>query len=209
MSRNARAVTLIAGLLILWVLAQWLGREIVEPEWAASFPDDLWAGEAVSELSLSENEARVLGVDHYRFFEWYGAGPRVWIYLGYYAGQRSDSQVHAPEHCYPGTGWEIVRQTKREEGVSARRELRIEYMGNSRLVWYGYRTRLGAPISAWGLKRDQVLATLLGRSRDALLVRLSTPVLEVDGEEGARERLDAAWKLHAARVAQWFDEEGG
>ena len=152
MSRNARALTLGTGLLVLWLLAQWLGREIVEPEWAASFPDDLWTGESVNELTLSENEARVLGVDHYRFFEWHGAGPRVWMYVGYYAGQRSNSQVHAPEHCYPGTGWEIVRQTTREQETAALRELRIQHQGNSRLVWYGYRTRLGAPISAFGLK---------------------------------------------------------
>jgi len=209
MSLRMRAAILCGGFLLLGVLGQWLGREVPRPEWAASFPDDLWAGEPVSEVELSESEARVLGVDHYRFFEWHGAGPRVWLYVGYYAGQRSDAQVHAPEHCYPGTGWEIRDERNHPVGDQQLRELRIERKGNARLVWYGYRTRLGAPTSAFALKRDQVVATLMRRSRDALLLRLSTPILEADGEQGARARLESAWSVHASRVARWYDEEGG
>jgi len=208
MRRSLRAWCLLFSFAVLWLLALWLGREIPQPEWANSFPDELWSGDAVNELSLGESEERVLGVDHYRFFEWHGAGPRVWMYVGYYAGQRSDAQVHAPEHCYPGTGWEIVRQETRSVGAGALRELRIERSGNARLVWYGYRTRLGGPTTPFGLKRDQVMATLLGRSRDAILLRVSTPVLEADGEEGARRRLDASWQLHGVRVLRWYDEEG-
>jgi EpsI family protein len=36
----------------------------------------------------------------------------VWVFAGYFDRQREGSQVHSPRHCYPGSGWNIERETR-------------------------------------------------------------------------------------------------
>jgi len=130
------------------------------------------------------------------------------LYAGYYAGQRTDAQIHSPEHCYPGSGWQVVE--RRQEGAPGVpvRELVIDRQGRRRVVWFTYRTRWGWTSGSLGLKRDQILASLLARDRDALLLRLSTPILPGESEADARDRLRATWESATSPVRTWFAQRG-
>ena len=190
MKPGTRGWILGLGLLAVAALSQRLQTPVEEADWSKNFSRAVLQGEELTELPVSSNAREALGVDRYRFVETRGMGwAPVWIYAGYYAGQRTNAQVHAPEHCYPGAGWEIMSSRVLEEKGRRLRELRIENHGEKRLVWYASRTRSGQLSGALALKRDQLLSTLQGHARDALLLRLSTPILEVEG----KDRAEAPW----------------
>ncbi|HKI84846.1 MAG TPA: EpsI family protein [Candidatus Krumholzibacteria bacterium] len=210
MRRSPRALILGVGFLGVAFLSHRLQTPVAEADWSKDFADSILQGAQVTVLPVSLQAREALGVDRYRFVEvksedW----APVWIYAGYYAGQRTNAQVHAPEHCYPGAGWEIVDSEVVHEDDSVMRQLLIEKQGEKRLVWYAYRTRRGQVTSALGLKLDQMLSSLRGSSRDALLLRLSTPVLDVEGESVAQKRLARSWDSYGEEVLRYFDERGG
>jgi len=205
-----RFAVVMAGLVLLVGLAHRMRSPVVAPGWSRAFDREVLQGDDFLPVEISPAAMSMLGMDRYRFVEWRkDRWAPVWIYAGYWAGQRSNAQVHPPEHCYPGSGWKIRSSRTRGEGNDKVRELVISRRGQSRLVWYAYQTRLGRRLSPFGLKGDQMLAVLGGRPRDAILLRLSTPILEVDGVDGARSRLLAAWERHAASALSWFRSEGG
>lgn len=180
------------------------------PQWTVDFEQEILQGDQLTPVEISTAAMGLLGMDRYRFVELRESGwAPLWIYAGYYAGQRSNAQVHAPEHCYPGSGWKIVRSKELRDGGDQIRELLITRRSQQRLVWYVYQTRLGRDLTPFGLKKDQMLAILSGRARDAMLLRMSTPILEVDGEAGARERLSRAWDRYGEASLKWFQREGG
>ena len=161
--------------------------------------------EARRDVEISEDALSVLGVDAHRFVELdlMGAAP-LWLYAGYYGAQRRNAQIHAPEHCYPGTGFEVEISRRHRVGEGFVRELHVHRQGQRRLVWYRYRTRSGDSFGPYGLKWDMMLAALRGRPRDAMLVRLSTPWLSIEDVEGPRARLALAWGESVEDLQQWF-----
>jgi EpsI family protein len=210
MRRYARGLVLGAGFLGVALLSHRLQTPVAEAEWSKDFAASVLQGPGVTPLPVSLQAREALGVDRYRFVEVQSADwAPVWIYAGYYAGQRTNAQVHAPEHCYPGAGWGIASSELVHSGDSVMRQLSIEKQGERRLVWYAYRTRRGQVTSALGLKLDQMISSLKGTSRDALLLRLSTPVLDVEGESVAQNRLALTWESYGKEVLRYYDERGG
>lgn len=193
-------------LLALAGLGRWLQRPVPTQPWAEALPSlELGAGH---EVPLQGDALAILGVDTYRYIELDRAGIPVWLYAGYYAGQRTDAQIHSPEHCYPGSGWDVVESRPRDLADIGLRELLIDRGGRRRVVWFGYRTRWGWTAGSLGLKRDQILASLFARDRDALLVRLSTPILPGEAADDARERLRSVWGEATGPVRDWFERRG-
>ncbi len=210
MKDTGRLWLVLAGLVVLAALAQFIRSPVVAPSWSEDFEESVLQGDGFRDVEISDATMSMLGMDRYRFVELREDGwAPVWIYAGYWAGQRSNAQVHPPEHCYPGSGWKIVRSESRVLHASRLRELTIAHNGRRRLVWYAYQTRLGRRLTPFGLKLDQMRAVLTGRPRDAVLLRMSTPILEVDGLDGARARLQRTWERHALAVLDWFEQEGG
>ncbi len=208
-SLNRRWWIVLVAFLALAGVRVWIQRPQATAVWAESL-DGLLAGEPYREVPIEGNALAMLGVSRYRFIEvpTQGSIP-VWLYAGYYSDQQDDAQIHAPEHCYPGTGYQVARSQSHSLANGAVRELVVERGAERRLVWYVYRTRVGSPITALGLKRDQVLSKILGRSRDAMIVRASTPVLRVETIELARARLSELWMAEGASILRWFDGRGG
>ena len=209
MRRTTRGLLLGLGFLGVAGLSHRLQTPVAEAEWSKDFSTSVLQEKGVTPLPVSLQAREALGVDRYRFVEvesedW----APVWIYAGYYAGQRPNAQVHAPEHCYPGAGWGIVGSKVVQRDHGSLRELSIEKRGEKRLVWYAYRTRRGQATSALGLKVDQMLSALRGTSRDALLLRVSTPVLDVEGEAAAQQRLARSWDTYGTEVFRWYEERG-
>jgi EpsI family protein len=209
MSRGRRVLLLAAGFVLVVAARFAFERPIPTPTWAEALDQVVAREEGVRVLPLGEDALAVLGVDRAQLVELPRAGwAPVWLYAGYYAGQRRDAQIHAPEYCYPGAGWDVERNRPLSWEGHRMRELVVERGTERRLVWYLYRTRLGEPDGAFGLRRDQILATLTGRPRDGLLLRVSTPLLEMEGEDPARDRLAEAWRREGRRILDWYEGRG-
>lgn len=194
-----RPVALLAVLLLLAALRFAVAREVApgpRPPLATAVPV------ALEELPLEEGAREAIGMQQLLFGRVEGSSPPVWVYSGYHASQGHGSRVHAPEHCYPGQGYDI----RASHDAGAARELHVWREDAQRLVWYSFATASGDARSPWALKARQVVAALRGRPQDALLLRLSTPVEAAGGIEAARGRLDAAWARWWPALSGWYHE---
>jgi EpsI family protein len=118
------------------------------------------------------------------------SGETIELFIGWFADQREDSQIHSPKHCYPGSGWDIIREGSvrvRSGGspVNAR-ELVISDGKEKRLVVYWFNMQDKIISNEFALKYHQMLSTLLSRQPAAAFVRFSInlPVGEVDAARG-------------------------
>jgi EpsI family protein len=118
-------------------------------------------------------------------------GHPYWLFLGYFAQQRFGSQIHSPRHCYPGSGWNILRESRDDRLGGPSGALVIQREKERRVVLYQYRTHGGATTSELRLKAELVVGSLLGRPLDAAFLRYSTPLEPDEEPEDALVRLTA------------------
>lgn len=120
-------------------------------------------------------------------------GEIIWLYLGYYGTTRGGSPEHLPSTCYQSQGWQIT--SRRRIAIDARTGLRAnEYVvqreGETRLVHFWYRSHRGTGIlGQLGLALDHALGQFFSQRADGALVRISTPLAQVDELVTARSRL--------------------
>jgi EpsI family protein len=122
------------------------------------------------------------------------AGLPVWLYVGYYASQRTGDTIHSPKNCLPGAGWEPVQQEHATINLADGREVVVnDYVIqkglDKELVFYWYQGR-GRVIASeyWG--KFWMISDAITRNRtDGALVRLVTPIAGNDGPTGAQARL--------------------
>jgi EpsI family protein len=111
--------------------------------------------------------------------------------------QQENSQIHSPKHCYPGSGWNILRErttTVRPVGYDSVRpvkELEISNGQERRIVLYWFGTRSGVIKDEFALKWHQMKSSLLGREQSAAFVRFSTQVQPNEDTGAARDKLVA------------------
>ena len=76
----------------------------------ALFPQELggWSG---SSQTLKPAVARILGADNYlaALYSRPDEAAPVDLFLSWYASQTDGAQIHSPEVCLPGAGWEVFR----------------------------------------------------------------------------------------------------
>lgn len=161
--------------------------------------------EGATELELPPATSQALGVDSFRFFETViDFDQPVWVYAGHYRGLSGDAQIHAPEHCYPGSGFEVVQREVTDDHV----ELIVANATDRRLVWYVYRTGRASRTEAWELKLDMLVSRILRQKNGGLLVRMSTPLRISEDIENGRGRVRNAWNEYAGMILEPFVSEG-
>jgi len=147
------------------------------------------------ELGLSENALKQVGVDDYLFRIYDApASPKINLYVGYYRSQRQGSQIHSPQHCYPGSGWNIeqsepLRVRNLEGDIEELRRLVVRHDDRQDVVVYWYDTRTGRLSNDFKLKFNLMRTALLHLPQDAAFVRWSTPVAEDEDVDAATLRL--------------------
>jgi EpsI family protein len=122
------------------------------------------------------------------------------VYVGYHESQvredgaGTETAIHPPAHCLPGSGWDIIKSTvvplgdrnPPYPGATARR-LIIAKGRTRQLVYYWYQSR-GRVISEDWKKILYVGLDRATRNRtDGALVRFTVPVFQ--GDEAAAERV--------------------
>ena len=164
-------------------------RDIEEPP----FPDfSLIPAEAGLYISddyyLDIESLRVLGADTTLIRSYTGeTGIQIEFFLGYFARQQVNSQIHSPKHCYPGSGWDIIREDRLEinfeNGPGHVKRLMITNGKVHRLVIYWFSMNGKAIPNEFSLKYHQMKNTLLSRPQAASFIRFSTIINPGGGEK--------------------------
>ncbi len=203
MSRTLVAIAFLA--LNFWVYHRF-ASEAVYPERVAfeRFPDRLGGWSCRARQEIDDKSMRFLGATDYLLcdFRRDGATRRVNAYVGYHASQVRESAgaggvnaIHPPEHCMPGSGWDIIDARVvpldlpglpdgtglRAEGPEAKRF--VIARGKARqLVYFWYQTQ-GRVIAR---NTDVLFYRFWGRATqnrtDGSLVRLTVEIVDGDVE---------------------------
>lgn len=157
------------------------GREISLPKPLASLPLALGQWHGV-EVPFEESMVRALAVDDYvnRVYQGEDREP-VGLYIGYYKSQRTDENLHSPQNCLPGAGWQPLSADhlwlKSPDGraVSVNRYL-IQKGLNRQIVLYWYQSHGRTIASEYEARIDMVVDAIYLHRTDAALVRINTPM---------------------------------
>jgi EpsI family protein len=137
----------------------------------------------------------VLGVDEYvsRFYAAKGEAP-VSLYLGYYESQRTGDTIHSPMNCLPGAGWEPVVNARATVPVTGRPDplvvnrFVIRKGVDKQVVLYWYQSHGRVVASEYWSKIFMVYDAVRFNRSDAALIRVVSPVLSSEADEGPAER---------------------
>jgi EpsI family protein len=152
------------------------------------------AGYTGLDEQLEAESLRLLGADAtlFRTYRREGSLP-VWLFLGYFGSQQERSQIHSPKHCYPGSGWNILREGPVDidtpAGSLRAKRLVISDGIGKRIVVYWFSTPTGIVTDEFALKWYQTKRSLFGKPQVSTFVRFSTPVPEGEDESTAEESL--------------------
>jgi EpsI family protein len=145
---------------------------------------------------MGEDVINVLGVTDYLFCNWVSeeSGQLANFYAGYHASQTrnvggKENLIHPPEHCLPGSGWDIIdsRIVPIEFGGGGEAKRVVVAKGNQRnLVYFWYQSR-GRVLAR---NHEKVLYMFLDRAvegrTDGSLIRFTVPIQH--GDEEAAEQ---------------------
>ena len=181
--------------------------DIIPPrENFSEFPDDFNGWECRNRLEMDAATLDNLGVTDYILCSYRNKqlDKQVDFYAGYHERQeRSDSGkttlIHPPEHCLPGSGWDIIETTivPVNFGIEGEAKRVVIAKGNGRnLVYFWYQSR-GHVI---GTNIDRLRHLFLDRAfrnrTDGALLRFTMPV-----DRGNYEAADEAFRQFASLMA--------
>lgn len=192
----------------------YMGRDLTIPERASfeEYPTAVGGWQCRQRHDLEEKVIANLGVTDYLLCDFVEpeTGGLVNLYVGYHEQQtRSDSGketlIHPPEHCLPGSGWDIVESdiVPIDFGIPGEAKRVTIARGPSRQrVYFWYQSR-GRVIARDHLKILHMFGdrALTGRT-DGALVRVTIPI---DKSEGGKERADEMFLAFARHAMPPLD----
>lgn len=190
---------LVVGLLVLMTAAlsaQFLGgRTEVKPERTVltGFPLEL-DGWRASESRLETQVEIGLGLDDYVIADYRRDAQIVNFYAAYYGSQRKGVSPHSPQVCIPGGGWlitslERVPVTLADGVVFEVNRILIERGGQRQLVYYWFEQRGRRIANEYWMKGYLLLDAVVRNRSDGALVRVTTPVGQLESLADADRRL--------------------
>ena len=127
-------------------------------------------------------------------------GP-VWLYVGYYASQRTGATYHSPKNCLPGGGWQFVESNEVAIPVHGHsitvNEVTIQKGLDKQVVVYWYHDRGRVIASEYWAKAYLIWDAASKHRSDGALVRISVPVTTTVEAAQAQARLflQDSWPL--------------
>jgi EpsI family protein len=176
---------------------QYFARDEIIPDRTefVNFPLDLgeWNCSAVQEMS--KDTLAKLDVTDYLLCDFRNTQEKTIanVYVGYHSSQTrdtggNDNIIHPPEHCLPGSGWDIIQSevVPLDIGVKGEAKRMIIAKGNMRnLVYFWYQSR-GRVLAR---DHEKVMYMFLDRAlsgrTDGSLVRFTVPIIH--GNEAKAE----------------------
>ncbi|MCZ6782726.1 MAG: EpsI family protein [Proteobacteria bacterium] len=208
MSKVAVALTFVA--LNYYVYQFWATEEVI-PDRAlfAEFPLQLGDWTCTERQTMKRNQLKILGATDYLLcnFGRESDSSLINVYVGYHSSQvrkegggGNETVIHPPEHCLPGSGWNIIDSNVVQvdhpglpEGMGvlgSRREAKrfVIAKGKARqLVYFWYQSQG----RVFARNNQVILSRMWDRARrgrtDGSLVRFTVPIQRGD-VEAAEER---------------------
>ncbi len=142
---------------------------------------------------LSPESLKLLGADLTLARSYRGpAGNTIDLFIGYFAEQQQNTQIHSPKHCYPGAGWNIISSgsiTLDLGGTRSSAQGLIISSGSSRqIVLYWFSMRGKTIPNEFALKWNQMTSALLAHPQSASFIRFSA-IIPPGGDEAVRMEL--------------------
>ena len=149
----------------------------------ASFPTALGEWRARETSALDVDTLQVLRpTDYLVRREVDQAGRSLWLYIGYWDGQRKGAQPHSPKNCLPGGGWEPLEASTVTIPLGAVapplvvNRFLIQKERDQQLVLYWLDAQ-GRAVSGEVEAKVQMVRSAIFRNRtDGAIVRVSSPV---------------------------------
>jgi EpsI family protein len=142
-----------------------------------------------TDIEMNNEVVNELNTDVYIFRRYVEEqGGEITLYIGYYGTRKGGRTGHNPNACYPGSGWSILRQSKKDVSVSVdgeTRSIRVNSMevasrGDlNRLVYHWYQSQGGVVLSSGIDQNMHRFKTRLYHNRnDGAFIRISSPITE-------------------------------
>ncbi|HPG26356.1 MAG TPA: EpsI family protein [Myxococcota bacterium] len=219
MSKILAAIVFLA--LNAYVYWQMGSTEVIPPRASFSgFPNDLDGWHCSERDVLDDKVINNLRVTDYLscgFFEKPGPGDvnrGVHLYIGYHERQTRDREtgaataIHPPEHCLPGSGWDVIdsRILPIEIGAGGEAKRFVIAKGSQRaLVYFWYQSR-GRAVARG---HEKILWLFLDRARygrtDGALVRFTIPIVNGDMDQAEETFHDFA-RLITPRLSAYVPD---
>jgi EpsI family protein len=145
------------------------------------FPSVVSEWQTVSQETFSSEILEVLKPTEY-LSRTYSApdGSTVRLYIGYHGGGKDGGEIHSPNHCLPGSGWQKLSSSRTGfDSPTGRINLvkAVYRQGeHSEQFYYWFQVREKTLSDEYSLKLAELSNSLLHRRRDAAFVRISVPV---------------------------------
>jgi len=151
---------------------------------------------------MSEDALKVLGSDTTLARVYHRGRRELEFFMGFFRKQHKNSQIHSPKHCYPGSGWDIIRenhiQLEPGERVFPARSLLISDGETKRFVIYWFNINGRSVTNEFALKWHQLKFSLLGRTQAAAFIRFSVILPPAEEEKARNELIELAERIYPA-----------
>jgi EpsI family protein len=134
-----------------------------------------------------------LRVDEYLMRRFTKGNDSLWLYVGYYKSQKEGAMPHSPRHCYPGSGFNPIRNDVvpipvNYQGVREIRANRYVFAKGAEreIVIYWYQSRGRVIANEYVEKLYLVRDAILRNRSDGALVRFSATATAKTEESATR-----------------------
>jgi len=174
------ALLLLGALLVLQLRST--GEAVPVRKEFDTFPAVIGTWQAKASSNLDPEIVNFLKVNDYVMQSYRDTdGHQLWLYVGYWATQRKGAQIHSPQNCLPGNGWEPIEASLLTvvlpapySPITVNRYL-IQKEREQQVVLYWYQSQGKAVAGELAAKVDMVRSAILRNRTDGALVRVSAP----------------------------------
>ena len=174
------ALLLLGALLVLQLRST--GEAVPIRKEFDTFPTVIGTWQAKASSNLDPEIVNFLKVNDYVMQSYRDTdGRQLWLYVGYWATQRKGAQIHSPQNCLPGNGWEPIEASLLTvvlpapyAPITVNRYL-IQKDREQQVVLYWYQSQGKAVAGELAAKVDMVRSAILRNRTDGALVRVSAP----------------------------------
>ena len=139
---------------------------------------DSWRGR---DSKLQMRTIDILGVDDYISRVYTKGDLSIWVYVGYYASQKKGALIHSPRHCYPASGWQIIKMTKDTIEIPSKKivvnRLLLKKGEEEKLVFYWYVERGRIITNEYKAKFYLIFDRIFRQRSNGALIEFSAPVI--------------------------------
>jgi EpsI family protein len=206
-----KSLVALGFLALNFYIYQWFASaEVIPPRQSfAHFPLQLGSWSCPERGVMDEPTLKNLGASDYLICDYQRQDPAgfVGLYIGYHetqirtagGGSADANPIHPPKHCLPGSGWDIIAQSKISLDLPGLPQRPAEVnrfviaKGEARqLVYYWYQTQGRVVADDW--QKIAYLSWDRARSgrTDGSLVRFTVPLIHGDDARAEKEVMDLA-----------------